>query len=617
MQVLVVLHQAAGRVVSRDDLIARCWEGRIVGEDAINRVIWRLRRLSEADGGASLAIETIPKVGYRLPVPPEKKAPAAAPQTLPEPVVPAALPRSEPIAAPGAYSNAPEPASGNLLYRYRLAAASLLVAAALALAVWLLLPARPVETSVAVLPFVNLSGDPKQEFFSDGMTEEITSALAKVPGLTVIGRTSAFQFKGENKDMRAIGQALGAKNLIEGSVRKAGDQLRITAQLVKATDGTDLWTESYDRKLTDVFAVQEDIATAIAGALQVPLGLKQGQNLVSHRTTDTKSYEAYLRAKELFRARGAMNFTEATNLLEQVTARDPNYAPAWGLLANVYALAPVYQSTAYVTANAIRQARDTDLPEAEATARKAIAADANNSEAWTALGLVQSQRRNFIEAEDSYKRALQLDPRNVSALHDYAHNLAGTGRLREALEIRRQTVILDSLDTRLKEGLARVLADNGQYDSAIAMMKNLPDASLGLAQIYAAAGRFKEAADALLTVAPGYYPAGTVEIAARLLRAVPAQVTSPQDLPAFPRPLTFVYLYVGAASRALEYSEAEVKTGYLNYATDVFWYPAAASLRKTERFKALMHNAGFVDYWRARGWPDLCHPVGADDFACQ
>src|SRR5262249_23704262 len=186
----------------------------------------------------------------------------------------------------------------------------------------------------------------------------------------VIGRTSAFQFKGENKDMRAIGEALGVKNLIEGSVRKAGDQVRITVQLIKAADGGHLWAESYDRKLTDIFAVQEDIATAIAGALQVPLGLKQGQNLVSNRTTDTEAYGAYLRAKELVRERGFTNLTSAIALLEQGIARDPNYAPAWALLANAHALFPLYASTVYVSADLMRQARDANFPKVEAAARK-------------------------------------------------------------------------------------------------------------------------------------------------------------------------------------------------------------------------------------------------------
>src|SRR5882672_8802282 len=131
--------------------------------------------------------------------------------------------------------------------------------------------AAPAGISIAVLPFVNLSGDAGQEFFSDGMTEEITSALAKVPTLRMVGRTSAFQFKGQNKDLRAIGQSLGATYLIEGSVRKAGERVRVTAQLVKADDGIGLWTDNYDRELKGIFAMQEDIAQAIAGALRVPL----------------------------------------------------------------------------------------------------------------------------------------------------------------------------------------------------------------------------------------------------------------------------------------------------------------------------------------------------------
>ncbi|HUE62984.1 MAG TPA: TIR domain-containing protein [Rhizomicrobium sp.] len=508
-----------------------------------------------------------------------------------------------------------------------MAAAAIVMAAALAALFWIYPrpaalvansqpPPKPSGVSVAVLPFLNLSSDKDQEFFSDGITEEITSALAKVPGLAVIGRTSAFQFKGENKDMRAIGDALGAKNLIEGSVRKAGDQVRITVQLIKAADGTHLWTESYDRKLTDIFAVQEDIATAIAGALQVPLGLKPGQNLVSNRT-DTDSYQAYLRAKELVRARGFTNLTQATTLLEQVVARDPDYVPAWALLADAYALIPTYSSTVYATGEDRDRARDISFPKAEAAAHKAIALDANSAEAWTALASVLSQRGNLIQAEDSYKRALLLDPKNVLTLHFYAHDLSGVGRLKEALEIRQKLVILDPLDSRMKANLAHVLAMNGQFDSAIAMTKKTPTAFVGPASVYAAAGRFKEAADALLKVPPRYYPTGTVETAMRLLRVAPTRVASPQDIPAFPADLNFIYLYVGAASRALEYSEAEVKNGYVSTnVTDDFWYPAAAPLRNTERFKTLMRKVGFVKYWRARGWPDLCHPVGADDFAC-
>src|SRR5205085_1112431 len=140
--------------------------------------------------------------------------------------------------------------------------------------------------SIAVLPFANMSGDVNQEFFSDGMTEEITSALAKVPDLRVVARTSAFQFKGEKQDARSVGHALNATHLIEGSVRKEGDRVRITAQLIEAGSGVHLWTESYDRRLSDIFAVQEDIARTIVGALMTPLGLAPGERLVSNRSID-------------------------------------------------------------------------------------------------------------------------------------------------------------------------------------------------------------------------------------------------------------------------------------------------------------------------------------------
>ena len=159
--------------------------------------------------------------------------------------------------------------------------------------------------SIAVLPFLNLSGDANQEFFSDGMTEEITSALAMVPDLKVVARTSAFQFKGEKNDMRAVGQALNATHLVEGSVRKVGDRVRITAQLIEVGKGTHLWSENYDRQLSDIFATQEEIARTIVGSLMTPLGLAPGERLVSNRAIDPNSYQQYLRAKAMLHVQGS------------------------------------------------------------------------------------------------------------------------------------------------------------------------------------------------------------------------------------------------------------------------------------------------------------------------
>ena len=195
--------------------------------------------------------------------------------------------------------------------------------------------------SLAVLPFANLSGDPSQEFFSDGMTEEITSALTKIPDLRVVGRTSAFEFKGQNRNLRDIGQALSATHLLEGSVRREGDRVRITAQLVEAGKGVNVWTQSYDRQLASVFATQEDIATAIAGALKMP----PGETLISNRNIDPESYQQYLRARALYQGRlggGLRALNQAIALLEQVIARNPGYAPAWALMASAQFNVPNY-----------------------------------------------------------------------------------------------------------------------------------------------------------------------------------------------------------------------------------------------------------------------------------
>ena len=273
------------------------------------------------------------------------------------------------------------------------------------------------KVSVAVLPFRNLSADKDQEFFSDGMTEEITSALAKVPGLNVVSRTSAFQFKGASRDMRAIGLALGASHLIEGSVRKEGSALRITAQLVKADDGKGLWSESYDRELKGVFALQEDIAKAIAGALRVPLGLKAGQSLVANRTADSNSYQDYLRARALVRGRGAREpggpLTQAATLLERAVARDPGYAPAWAMLAQAYLSTPAFTEAFFRgSEDELRQIASNFLQKAETAAQKAIQLDPDNADGYTALGGVSHHRGRLAEAEDLLERALSIDAGN-------------------------------------------------------------------------------------------------------------------------------------------------------------------------------------------------------------
>jgi TolB-like protein len=477
--------------------------------------------------------------------------------------------------------------------------------------------------SIAVLPFANLSSDPEQEFFSDGITEEITAALAKVSALVVIGRTSAFEYKGQNKDLRMIGQALGTTHLIEGSVRKAGNRVRITAQLIRADNGAHLWTENYDRELTDIFAVQEDIAEAIATALRVPLGLAQGEKLVRSRTGDPESYDQYLRAKALVRARGFKSLTDAAVLLERVVARDPDFAPAWALLAQVYGVMPAFHPAGLSgSAEALRGAVDASLPRAEAAARRAIQLDPRNADGYVSLGYVQAVRGKILLAEDLFKQALALDPNTPDALHWDAGLVATVGRPKESLVIRRRLQALEPFVPIFDANLAQALWLNGQNEAAIAMYEVLRPArqfsSIGLyaGMGYAAMGRYSEAADALQEIPSGIYPPGMVEAAARLLRTAPRTVTAPQTLPRLGT-LGFVFLHVGAPGRALEFYESNVEAGYSDFARmGLLWHPSYAPVRKTERFKTFIRKAGLVEYWRAKGWPEFCHPTSGDDFAC-
>ena len=484
--------------------------------------------------------------------------------------------------------------------------------------------ARPAGISIAVLPFLNLSADKSQEFFSDGMTEEITSALAKVPGLAVIGRTSAFQFKGENKDMRAIGEALGAKNLIEGSVRKAGDEVRITVQLIKAADGTHLWTESYDRKLTDIFAVQEDIATAIASALQVPLGLKQGQNLVSSRTGDLDAYQQYLRARALYRARQT---DQAVTILKDVVARDPNYAPAWALLAFAYTRPGLSQFQAALRghfsgqtdAQTARSQVAAIMDDAEKAAREAIRLDPRLAMGYAALAATEATTRRFIASEDHMRVALALDSNDPDMLYDLAADLAAVGRLRDARKIQAQILALEPFVPQYNIQTADVLWALGRNDEAIALLKKLkPQAgvTLGFAKAYAAKGQLNLAADILSSnLPPDPSRRNDLERAAKMLRAGAAQSTA-RDPDFLPENLLFVYLFSGQQDRLLEYAKHRVALGLSSGLFRNPWAPSSAGLRKTQGFREFVRNSGLLEDWRARGWPDSCHPIGADDFAC-
>ncbi len=473
--------------------------------------------------------------------------------------------------------------------------------------------------SIAVLPFTNLSGDPKQEFFSDGITEEITTALAKMPDLRVVGRTSAYQFKGEGKDLRAIGRSLNATHLIEGSVRKEGDRVRIAAQLIKADDGVHVWAENYDRQLTGVFAIQNEISTAITAALSVPLGLRNREPIVPNRPTNLDAYQDYLRAKALVRDRGVSQVNEAIAMLERVVEREPNYALAWALLALAYAVAP--QTPAFFSGDpeAMRAVAVASLARAEPAARRAIALDPNLPDGYVALGRVNASRGELLAADAALAKALELDQTNPDVLQIRGNLLAQVGRLEESLSSMRRLLDLEPFVPTFTANAAGVLWLNGQDDAALSAIERLPVGTTRQVQgsvIYASLGRYRDAAGFLDAIPAGAFLPGTVETAARLLRSAPNKVASSNALPSL-GVLSFVYLYVGARDRSLDAYAERVAAGYSEAITTAFlWHPTYAAVRKTERFRDFVRASGLEEYWRARGWPKFCQPTGGDDFVC-
>ena len=319
--------------------------------------------------------------------------------------------------------------------------------------------------SIAVLPFADMSPDGDQEYFADGMTEELLNALAKIRDMRVAGRTSSFAYKGEDKDLRVIGDELDVRYLVEGSVRKQGDRLRITAQLIDAESSFHLWSEAYDRTIDDVFAVQEEIAEAIAEELQVSLGLDEQASLVAP-TADLDAYEMYLTGRARMRERGA-GVHEAVRLFEAVVARDSAFAPGWAGLAQAYALTPFYEPGA-VTDETGADIWGPALDASEQAAVRALAIDPRAAGAEIALGNVFRDRWEWEQAEAHYLRALEIDPDDAEAHQQYAELLAAVGREDEALRSARRSVALDPTSAIRLNVLAYILLQNDRAEESIA-----------------------------------------------------------------------------------------------------------------------------------------------------
>ena len=317
-------------------------------------------------------------------------------------------------------------------------------------------PAAIPQKSIAVLPFVNISSDPEQEYFSDGLSEELLNLLVKLPELKVIARTSSFAYKGKHATIEDIARELRVAHVLEGSVRKSGDKVRITAQLIRAADSTHLWSETYDRTLEDIFAVQGDIAGQVVKALEVTL--LGDEPAAPQDPQDLEAYNLLLQGRVFARRSTSESSERALKYLQQSLERNPSYAPAWVELANVYlAQADWYWAPA---AGAYIRAR-------KAT-EKALALDPNLASAHVAMGWIQRYDLDWAAAEASFRRALALESGNADALLRAGWLAAELDRPDEALRLIGKSLDLDPLNVAAYDYLSSVFDPVGQYNDALA-----------------------------------------------------------------------------------------------------------------------------------------------------
>jgi serine/threonine protein kinase/tetratricopeptide (TPR) repeat protein len=316
---------------------------------------------------------------------------------------------------------------------------------------------KPVP-SIAVLPFVDMSPQRDQEYFCDGMAEELIDALAKQKGLRVVSRTSAFQFKGRAYDIRDVGQQLGVSHVLEGSVRKAGNYLRITAQLIDVDDGYHLWSEKYDRDLADVFAIQDEIARAIVETLKGRLVGEQESPIVKRQTPNLEAYTLYLKGRYFWNKRYEVGLQQAMGFFRQAIENDPAYALAYAGLADCFILLGAYEYLAPKEA----------FPYARGLAQKALEIDGTLAEAHASLGFVAKvHARNYVEAEQKFRRSIELNPNYAVARWWYSLLLAVTGRIEEALAELKRAEEADPLLLLTNSTLGWILYLARRYDEAI------------------------------------------------------------------------------------------------------------------------------------------------------
>jgi TolB-like protein len=451
------------------------------------------------------------------------------------------------------------------------------------------------DKSIAVLPFVNMSGDPKEEYFSDGITEEILDALAQVPDLKVAARTSAFAFKGKAEDLRKVGDALDVATVLEGSVQRAGDEVRITAQLIDTRSGFHLWSEKYDRKLTSIFTVEDEISKAIADKLRVQLSGGAGQPLVTQKAVDPHAHDFYLHGLTLLAVRSV---SDAVDAFQRAVDIDPDYAQAWAALAEAQALSPAYGPDPVQAANA----------RSLASAQHALALDSDLALAYVAQGIVYSSQMRWTDADRVFQRALALAPGDAEAMDQYAQFLYGVGQLEPALAEIERALQRDPFSGVSGAVRAQLLFALHRHDAALAQITTTlaahPDGLLEhriAVWIFIANHRYAEAEKQFreASVLAGDDPLPRAQLIRGMAdptvrsTAVQSLETSPALAGLRHDAIVYALFLAGLGERDRASAVLENFTVKGNSSTpQLLWYPMFDPIRNEPRFKAVLKKIG-------------------------
>src|SRR5579862_1239431 len=613
MKLLEVLLERPGEVVTREELRSRVWPKESFGDfdQALNIAIGKLRSALGDSAENPRFIETLPKRGYRFIADVSVVAAATRPKR----------PGSADGDSPGSDRESPEhkaesgyripdagptlaPEQGLWPTRRILVASALLIIVSLSiLAVWLFLSREraPVGIrSLAVLPLDNLSGDASQNYFADGMTDELITDLAQISALRVISRTSVMAYKGARKPLPQIARELNVDAVVEGTVLRSGDQVRITAQLIEAPTDKHLWSQSYEGELRDALALQSKVAEAIADQIRISLTPHEQAALKNAKVVNPEAYESYLKGRYFWNKRTADGLKAARAYFQQAIEEDPKYAQAYSGLADTYALLGDWQYAAMTPKEA--------FPKAKAAAIKALELDSTLGEAHNSLAFVLDAFDWDLDAAgNEFRRAIELNPGYATAHHWYAWHLSLLGRFDEAIAEMRKGENLDPLSLIINADMAELLVIAHHYDESIAQSRKTiemdPNFALAhnqLAQAYLQKQMYDEAVAELrkavqlsgnsptciANLARAYVGAGKRSEAIRLLndlkkRSVHGYSNASE--------IATIYASLGDTDQAMNWLEKAYEE---RFNPGVLLRPGFDPLRSDPRFHNLLHLVG-------------------------